>query len=127
MPEENAVPAGIVESTERSVEQKIHDFSELLKGIESLDEKKQQLWKEIYENAIADRQNSYVMFSQLARIVHEKSTEHAVHGKTIATYIERMSRANDQLIKLAELIAKAQSGDDNINAEDMFSKINSGR
>ena len=127
MPEENAVPKGIVESTERSVEQKIHDFSELLKGIESLDEKKQQLWKEIYENAIADRQNSYVMFSQLARIVHEKSTEHAVHGKTIATYIERMSRANDQLIKLAELIAKAQSGDDNINAEDMFSKINAGR
>lgn len=127
MPEENAVPAGIVESTERSVEQKIHDFSELLKGIESLDEKKQQLWKEIYENAIADRQNSYVMFSQLARIVHEKSTEHAVHGKTIATYIERMSRANDQLIKLAELIAKAQSGDDTINAEDMFSKINAGR
>jgi len=127
MPEENAVPAGIVESTERSVEQKIHDFSELLKGIESLDEKKQQLWKEIYENAIADRQNSYVMFSQLARIVHEKSTEHAVHGKTIATYIERMSRANDQLIKLAELIAKAQSGDESINAEDMFSKINAGR
>jgi hypothetical protein len=127
MPEENEVPAGIVESTERSVEQKIRDFSELLKGIESLDEKKQQLWKEIYENAIADRQNSYVMFSQLARIVHEKSTEHAVHGKTIATYIERMSRANDQLIKLAELIAKAQSGDDNINAEDMFSKINAGR
>jgi len=127
MPEENTVPPGIVESTERSVEQKIHDFSELLKGIESLDEKKQQLWKEIYENAIADRQNSYVMFSQLARIVHEKSTEHAVHGKTIATYIERMSRANDQLIKLAELIAKAQSGDESINAEDMFSKINAGR
>lgn len=127
MVENNEIPTGIIESSERNVEQKIRDFSELLKGIESLDDKKRQLWKEIYENSIADRQNSYVMFSQLARIVHEKSTEHAVHGKTIATYIERMSRANDQLIKLAELIAKAQGGDENINAEDMFSKINSGR
>lgn len=124
---ENTETIGIVEMSERSVEERIRDFSELLKGIESLDEKKQQLWKEIYENAIADRQNSYVMFSQLARIVHEKSVEYAVHGKTIATYIERMSRANDQLIKLAELIAKAQHGDENIDAEDMFSKIKSGR
>lgn len=125
--QEKLINDEIVASTERSVEERIRDFSELLKGIESLDEKKQQLWKEIYENAIADRQNSYVMFSQLARIVHEKSTEHAVHGKTIATYIERMSRANEQLIKLAELIAKAQRGDEDINAEDMFSQIKSGR
>lgn len=113
----------IVESTERSVEEKIRDFSELLKGIESLDDKKRQLWKEIYENAIADRQNSYVMFTKLARIVADKSPEHAVHGKTIATFLERMSRSNDQLIKLAELIAKAQHVDESISSEDMFSKI----
>lgn len=113
----------IVEVTERSIEEKIRDFGELLKSIDSLDEKKRQLWKEIYENAIADRQNSYVMFTKLYRIVQDKSTEHAVHGKTIATFLERMSRANDQLIKLAELIAKAQRGDDDINAEDMFSQI----
>lgn len=114
---------GIVESTERSVEEKIRDFGELLKSIESLDDKKRQLWKEIYENAIADRQNSYVMFTKLVRIVQDKSTEHAVHGKTIATFLERMARANDQLIKLAELIAKAQSKDDTINSDDMFDKI----
>jgi len=113
----------IVESTERSVEEKIRDFGELLKSIESLDDKKRQLWKEIYENAIADRQNSYVMFTKLVRIVADKSTEHAVHGKTVATFLERMSRSNDQLIKLAELIAKAQSGDASINPDDMFNKI----
>lgn len=114
---------GIVEITERSVEDRIRDFGELLKSIESLDDKKRQLWKEIYENAIADRQNSYVMFTKLVRIVQDKTTEHAIHGKTIATFLERMSRANDQLIKLAELIAKAQKGDETIDPDDMFAKI----
>lgn len=117
---------GVVETSERSVEERIRDFGDLLKSIESLDDKKRQLWKEIYENAIADRQNSYVMFTRLVRIVQDKSTEHAVHGKTIATYIERMSRSNEQLIKLAELIAKAQAKDESIDPDDMFAKINGG-
>jgi len=116
-------PLEIVEISERSIEERIQNFNELLNSIESLDEKKRQLWKEIYENAIADRQNSYVMFTKLVKIVADKSTEHAVHGKTVATFLERMSRSNDQLIKLAELIAKAQRGDDEINSEDMFDKI----
>jgi len=123
MSDEEKPLAGIVEVSERSVEQKIQDFGDLLKSIESLDDKKRQLWKEIYENAVADRQNSYVMFTKLVRICGDKGTEHAVHGKTVATYIERMSRSNEQLIKLAELIAKAQSGDEAINPDDMFEKI----
>jgi hypothetical protein len=35
-----------------------------------------------------------------------------------------MSKANDQLIRLAELIAKADKPNDEIDAEDMFKKIN---
>lgn len=113
----------IVEISERSVEDKIRDFGDLLKSIDALDDKKRQLWREIYENAITDRQNSYVMFAKLVRISKDDTTQNAVHGKTIATFLERMSRANDQLIKLAELIAKAQKGDEDINPDDMFEKI----
>lgn len=120
---EESLPAGIVEIADRSVEERSRNFDELLKSIETLDDKKRRLWKEIYENAIVDRQNSYVMFTKLVRIVQDKSTEHAVHGKTIATFLERMARANDQLIKLAELIAKAQKGEETIDPDDMFEKI----
>lgn len=116
---------GLVEVDARAVEEKIRDFGGLLDQIESLTDKKKQLWKEIYENAISDRQNAYVMFAKLVKIAQDKSTEHAVHGKTIATYIERMSRANDQLIKLAELIAKADQKNDSIDPEEMFERINS--
>jgi len=129
MSEESQPIDNIVEMTERGVEEKIRDFGELLKSIDTLDDKKKQLWKEIYENAISDRQNSYVMFATLVRIMKDASTEYAVHGKTVATFLERMSRSNDQLIKLAELIAKAQSGSENIDSDDMFAQIqgNKGR
>ncbi len=108
----------------KSVEERLKDFSGLLNQIESLSDKKRQLWTEIYENAITDRQNSYAMFARLVQIAQDKSSEHAVHGKTIATYIERMSKANDQLIKLAELIDKADKKNEDIDPEDLFDKIN---
>jgi CO dehydrogenase/acetyl-CoA synthase beta subunit len=108
----------------KSVEERLKDFSGLLNQIESLSDKKRQLWTEIYENAITDRQNSYAMFARLVQIAQDKSSEHAVHGRTIATYIERMSKANDQLIKLAELIDKADKKNEDIDPEDLFDKIN---
>lgn len=125
MADDKDATEGLVEVDARAVEEKIRDFGGLLDQIESLTDKKKQLWKEIYENAISDRQNAYVMFAKLVKIAQDKSTEHAVHGKTIATYIERMSRANDQLIKLAELIAKADRSNDSIDPEEMFERINS--
>ena len=113
----------LVGMSERSVNERVADFSELLKSISSLDDKKRELWRQIYENAVSDRQNSYVMFAKLAQISKEDSTQHAVHGKTMATFLERMSRANDQLIRLAELVAKAQSGTESIDPNDMFDRI----
>ena len=114
---------GVVDELDRSIKDKVKDFSGLLNQIESLNDKKKQLWKEIYENAITDRQNAYIMFTKLVLIVQDKSTEHAVHGKTISSYIEKMSKANDQLIKLAELIARAESASESINPDDLFDKI----
>ena len=94
--------SNIVQETELSLEEKIRDFSDLLTEIDGVSDKKKKLWTEIYQNAVTDRQNSYVLFSALVDIVKDKSSEHAVHGKSLATYIERMSKANDQLIRLAE-------------------------
>ena len=108
---------------DRSIKDRIKDFSGLLNQIESINDKKKQLWKEIYENPITDRQNAYIMFTKLVMIVQDKSTEHAVHGRTISSYIERMSKANDQLIKLAELVSKAESASESIDPDDMFNKI----
>jgi len=112
-----------LETAELILEKKVKDFSELLDQIDGVSDKKKKLWREIYENSIADRQNAYVLFSSLVKIVENDSTEHAVHGKTLSTYIERMSKANDQLIRLAELVAKAESSSDEIDPEEMFKRI----
>lgn len=114
---------GIVEMSERSVEERIRDFGAILEDIESMDDKMRRLWKEIYENAIADRQNSYVMFTKLVKITGDKGTEHAVHGKSIATYIERMQKANEQLLRLADLIAQTKKKDDQLNPDELFDQI----
>lgn len=108
-----------------SLESKVQDFSELLDQIDGVSDKKKKLWREIYENAVTDRQNSYFLFNQLVEIVQDKSTEHAIHGKTLATYVEKMSKANDQIIRLAELVAKSESKEDSkeIDPEEMFKKL----
>lgn len=112
-----------ISSNTLQIEAKIKDFSDLLRQIDGVPDKKQKLWKEIYENAVTDRQNSYELFMQLTEIVRDKSTEHAVHGKSLSSYIERMSKANDQIIRLAELVSKAEMPAGAIDPEDMFSKI----
>jgi hypothetical protein len=109
---------------ELGLESKVKDFSSLLNQIDGLSDKKKKLWKEIYENAIADRQNAYILFTTLVSIVEDKSTEHAVHGKTLSSYIEKMSKANDQLIRLSELIAKSETKEpETIDSEEMFKRI----
>lgn len=116
-------------TSSRAQAERVKDFRSLLSQISTLNDKKKKLWVEIYEHAIIDRQNSYMMFLKLSQIAADKSTEHAVHGKTMATYIERMSRANDQLIKLAELVAKAEEAsekDEPVNPEELFKRINEG-
>ena len=112
-----------VEVNDRSIHEKIKDFSVLLDQIISIDDKKKQLWKEIYENAICDRQNAYIMFVKLVMIVQDKSTEHAIHGRSLSSYIERMSKANEQLIKLAELVSKAEVASETIDPDEVFNKI----
>ena len=99
------------------------DFSKLLDDISSIDDKKKKLWLEIYQNAITDRQIAHVLFVKLEQIVQDKSTEFAIHGKTLASFIERMAKANDQLIKLADLVAAAEKKPEEFNSDDLYDKM----
>jgi hypothetical protein len=102
---------------------KIQDFSDLLNEIENLHDKKKKLWLDIYENALNDRRNAFTMFSELYAIVKDKPMEHAVHAKSMTSYLERMAKCNDQLIKLAELIADAEKKSKEIDPNDLYSMI----
>jgi hypothetical protein len=101
----------------------IQDFADVLDSISSLEDKQKALWKNIYSNAITDRSNAYLCFSDLYMKVHGNSNEHAIHGQTITKYLERMSKANDQLIKLADLISRKKEEDNYIDGEDVYETI----
>lgn len=90
-----------------NINSKIAGFKELLASITSLEEKRKTLWLDIYTNALQDRDYAFQMYTHLSGFVSVDAQQHALHGPNIAKYLERMSKANDQLLKLAELVSSA--------------------
>lgn len=89
-------------------EKKIEQFSDILDSLDSLEDKKKMLWKEIYENSIEDRSNAKILFEDLMLQSTNNPANHAMFGSIMSKYLERMSKSNDQILKLVELISKEE-------------------
>lgn len=59
-------------------------------------------------------------------MVQNNGTEHAIHGATLSKYMERMQKANEQLIKLAELVSEAidEQVEESWSEDDMYEMMN---
>tara|TARA_B100000700_G_C14991890_1_gene831732 strand:+ start:618 stop:959 length:342 start_codon:yes stop_codon:yes gene_type:complete len=108
---------------DKDLKEKIEAFSSLLDSLENLETKKKQLWKEIYENSVMDRMNAYMLFTDAYTTMGNGINDHVQLGSLMTKYIERMNKANDQLIKLAEIIAREEEKESKINPEDIFKEI----
>lgn len=108
---------------QKQQQQKVDDFSELLDSLASTTDKKKLLWKEIYENALNDRLNASVLFTEAYTAMQSGITEHVTIGPVLTKYLERMNKSNEQLLKLADLISKAEEQSAKINPEDIFAQI----
>ena len=104
----------IIGSTEKGkalvkkTENDLTTFVDLLDTLDSVDERLKLLWKQIYENALIDRRNAHVVWTDLFMAVHGNPEQHVIHGDHLSKYMERMEKANVQLLKLAELVYKAK-------------------
>lgn len=105
----------------KTKESKIEKFGDILSSIKNLDDKKRVLWTEIYHNAVDDRENASILFTDTLMQVKGNAANHNILGPVIAKYLERMSRANDQILKLAELVAREEETD--INTDLIFDSI----
>lgn len=109
----------------------IKEFDGLLASITSVDVNRKSLWKLIFENAATDRKNAYIAYVDLYIRCHSKPDMHAIHGLILSKYLERMEKCNNQLLKLAELVAKAdeaskvedEEDDTPIKSNDVFDAI----
>ena len=104
-------------------EDQIKNFADILDSIESLENKKKMLWKEIYENALEDREKAKMLFNDAYISMQGGINEHMNIGSIMSKYVERMSKSNDQILKLAELISKEEEKSETISNEDIFSQI----
>ena len=103
-------------------ENKIKEFSDLLDSLSKTEDKKKLLWKESYQNALDDRENAHILLTDLMKVSMNNSTNHLQFGSLMAKYLERMSKSNDQILRLAELIAKEEEKNE-ISADDIFNQI----
>lgn len=104
-------------------DQKVKDFADLLDRIETTADKKKLLWKEIYENAVVDRMNAYMLFTDVYTTMQGGINEHVQLGSIMSKYLERMNKSNDQLLKLADLIANEEEKAARIDPEEIFKTI----
>lgn len=104
--------------------EKIKNFSDLLDSLSQTADKKKLLWKESYQNALDDRENAHILLVDLMKVSMNNTTNHIQFGGLMAKYLERMSKSNDQILKLAELIAKEEEKSEMIDSDSIFEQIN---
>ena len=103
-------------------ENKIKQFSELLDALENTQDKKKMLWREAYQNAVEDRESANILFTDLMMQSTNNATNHLQFGALMTKYLERMSKCNDQVLRLAELISKEEDKSV-MSADDIFDQI----
>jgi len=119
---ENKIDTSLVKVNSKKIK-KIQKFNELLESLNDIDDKKKSLWIEIYNNALIDRQHAYDLYEDVSNKIFQDQVNHATFGTQATKYLERLNKANDQLIKLAELIASSEKQKETINVDDIFSTI----
>lgn len=108
------------------LKKKLEAFSDILDDLASTEEKKKLLWKEVYENALVDRENAGMLFTDAWSRMGTGSTEHVTLGSTLTKYLERMSKSNEQILRLVEIISKAEERESRVQPDDIFSSIGEG-
>ena len=116
-------PESVSELYEKAQE-KSEEFSDLIKKIESAPEEVKVLWREIYQNALDDRVNAQLLFTDLYQHVSNSQQGHMNHGMLMTKYLERMNKATDQLLKLAEVVEKAVQADNEIDGDSLYEEFN---
>ena len=105
-----------------SKENKIKEFSDLLEALENTQDRKKMLWLESYQNAVEDRESANILFTDLMMQSTNNASNHLQFGVLMTKYLERMSKCNDQILRLAELISKEEEKN-TVSADDIFDKI----
>ena len=107
----------------KSKNEKLNEFSDLLDNLVDTEDKKKLLWKEAYQNSLDDRESASLLLNDLLMTIPGNPGNHSIHGTLATKYLERLSKCNDQILKLAELVAKEQERESAVSPDDIFKSI----
>ena len=103
---------------------KFKDFDEILLNSSDVDDRTKSLWLEIYANATHDRERAAALITDLIPLLSKNDANaHAIHGQTVVKYLEKMSKANDQLLKIVEQLQLLTKKSDEINYDELLNTI----
>jgi len=109
--------------SDKATTKKIGQFEDILNSVEDLDESKLFLWLEIYNNAKNDRVCASALFTQAFAQLGNSGAEHITLGSTLVKYLERMNKANEQLLSLAALVTREIEQKSTVDANSIFEQI----
>jgi len=108
---------------DKSAQVKIRSFEKILKEIDGIEQQKIYLWTEIYNNAANDRAAACALLAQCFSALGPGAAEHMALGGTLVKYLERMNKSNDQLLALAQVVAKEITAQATLDSEELFAAI----
>tara|TARA_Y100000310_G_C20365714_1_gene661062 strand:+ start:175 stop:474 length:300 start_codon:yes stop_codon:yes gene_type:complete len=78
----------------------------------------QEYVEEAISNVRDDRAIASTLLIDLMKVLKEDATKHQYSGPVAAKYLETLQRSNEQLVKLASLLAKKENVDSSLSSID---------
>jgi hypothetical protein len=107
----------------REEDDAVPDFIVELEKMRSLDPKRKILWSQIYKNAIDERASAAMLFGEAYAAMTSSAADHVSLGSTLVRYLERMSKANQQLLDLSSLMTQEEAENTRIDPEKIWAQI----
>lgn len=99
-------------------------FDQLLDESTDIEPRLRSLWLVIYKNAMNDRaQADALLVNMLCALTNNDAEKHSLHGPQAVKYLERVSRANDQLLKLAEQVRMYRDDEGGMDSDEILNVI----
>lgn len=102
----------------------------VIKEDSGIDEKIVSLWIEIYKNACADRNYAQGLYADGLTKMSSGHLSFMEISSSMAKFLERMNKSNDQLLKLSEIILKTleeKEQKSDMTEDDIFNQISGGK
>ena len=81
--------------------------------------KYEKLLEEAIKNIRLDREATNTALDEMCQDIHQGRADHGRQGLIVAKYLETLQRSNEQLVKVASLIAKTTKQAETISSADI--------